>query len=641
MIDISAILKSKIQEKENLLLNVNEEKERFVLLQDIINYYIFTDLKKAKYFLDEQLLIVESNATNQFSIDYFSNRALLANQLYNYEQAELDYLHVIRLLAETDEIKTKIEVYLDIAAVAQNLKKREHAEKYLQIATKLLEKTDDFLLDLYYQTRKAMLYIEFDLSRAFELLFDLEEKFNQVQANLPIKGIYFQTVALSALGRIYESQLRFEEAIDAYTLTFQLCEDFDMKSRLSYHYLNIGNVLLRLEDIENAEFYYQKSIDILDDISQKARARAFTNLGRCRYKKGDFIQALAYLTHAKNLLKENSKDDYYNLSVVENFFAELYNLTGKEQKVIKCLEKALKLAEKSQNQSQIASVCDNLTDYYFKRKKFEEAFLYKNKYQDATISSILERNSDEIEKIKLTNALDKKQQEADMERMKAVSLQNKALRAQMNPHFTFNLLNAIQSYVNAGDAENAANYLAKFANLMRESLDYSDREFISLEDEIAFLKNYLDLNQKLRFENRLEYRIEIDDDVETDWFEVPSMIVQPYVENAIEHGLKSIKNGKLLLQINMYDDENIICIIEDNGVGRKLAGERKAAAKSLSKHRSMGTSITEARLKLLHENVGQAHFDFVKTEDLYHENTQEPRGTRVEIIIPVVEARRL
>jgi tetratricopeptide (TPR) repeat protein len=640
MIDYESNTKSQILAKETLLATVKEEKARFELLQDLINYYIFTDLKKAKNYLDEQLIIVELNAINQYSIDYFTNRALLSNQVYNYEQSELDYLHVINLFSETNnKIESKIEVYLDIAAVCQNLKKTSEADKYLRIATKLLEKTNNKLLNLYCQTRWAMFYYEFDLSKAIEYLLDLEILFGQNQEELPIKGIYFQTVALSALGRIYENQDNIEKALEVFFRTIELCEKYELKSRLSYHYLNIGNALLRLDDIERAEFYYQKSINILDDISQTARSRAYSNLGKCRFTKGDFIQGLAYLTHAKNLLKESNKDDYFNLSVVENYFAEFYSITGKDQKMFKCLERALRYAEKSQNQNQIGSICNNLAQHYFRKKKFEEAFLYKDKYEQALILNNKQRSADEIEKIKLFYELDKKQQEADLERMKAISLQNKALRAQMNPHFMFNLLNAIQAYVNAGDADKAANYLAKFASLMRESLDYSDKEYITLEDEIDFLRNYLDLNQKLRFENRLDYRIEIDDEVEPDWFEVPSMIVQPYVENAIEHGLKSIQNGFLTLHINMYDDNNIICIVEDNGVGRKLAGERKAASRSLSKHRSMGTSITEARLKLLHESAGQADWEFIKTIDLFTDGN--PAGTRVEIIIPIADNKKI
>ena len=171
---------------------------------------------------------------------------------------------------------------------------------------------------------------------------------------------------------------------------------------------------------------------------------------------------------------------------------------------------------------------------------------------------------------------------------------------------------------------------------MRDSLENSDKDVISLEAEIEFLANYLELNQRLRFENRFDYRIEIDDEVETDLFRVPSMIVQPYVENAIEHGLKSIKNGILMVTFSMINDDNLLCVVEDNGIGRKLAGERKEAAQSLKKRASMGTSITEARLKSLHESLEQSSLEFIKTIDLFNPDTNEAAGTRVEVIIPIM-----
>jgi two-component system, LytTR family, sensor kinase len=127
--------------------------------------------------------------------------------------------------------------------------------------------------------------------------------------------------------------------------------------------------------------------------------------------------------------------------------------------------------------------------------------------------------------------------------------------------------------------------------------------------------------------------------VETDFFRVPSMIVQPYVENAIEHGLKSIQNGVLTVKFNMYDDDNLLCIIEDNGIGRKKAGERKEASQNIKKRQSMGTSITEDRLRYLHESLEQSDIEFVKTIDLFDPETQAPSGTRVEIIIPIMEMK--
>jgi two-component system, LytTR family, sensor kinase len=100
--------------------------------------------------------------------------------------------------------------------------------------------------------------------------------------------------------------------------------------------------------------------------------------------------------------------------------------------------------------------------------------------------------------------------------------------------------------------------------------------------------------------------------------------------------LKSIKNGVLNINFSMKDDDNLLCVVEDNGIGRKLAGQRKEAAQAIKKRASMGTSITEARLKSLHEALEQTDLEFIKTIDLFNPDTNEPTGTRVEIIIPIM-----
>ena len=230
---------------------------------------------------------------------------------------------------------------------------------------------------------------------------------------------------------------------------------------------------------------------------------------------------------------------------------------------------------------------------------------------------------------------EKKKQETELLRLQATRLQLKALRAQMNPHFMYNALNSIQNYITSNEVTSAAKYLAKFAQLMRRSLEYSDLEIISLEKEIEFLEEYLHLNEKLRFENRLNYEIIIDEEIEEDILGVPTMIIQPYVENAIEHGLRTKKDGLIRVLFFLYDEDTILCVVEDNGIGREKAHQLRLQDPQYQNHRSRGTSITEERLEILRNSKGKE--PFVKTIDLKDEQTGEASGTRVEIMIPVME----
>lgn len=625
-----------ISSKEALLTNVDDENMRFSLLHDIINYYIFTDSKKAKYYLDEQQIIAEKHYDDHnYVIHYFINRALFQNQLYNYEQAESDLLHVIEFLDSIENPMTEIDVYLDMAAVCQNLKKLKDVNKYLQLATRQLEKNPNRHRRLFADTISAALYCDLnDFVKSYEIVLRLEQDFKAMLSELPIKGVYYQTMVLSTTARIIRNQ-NLDATAEKYTQIIEICEAFGLKSRLTYHYLHLGNTYLNIGDYEKAEKCYQNTIEVVDDVSQESRVNAYSNLGKCRLENHDFVKAIAHLTFAKRYWKSSQTSDYFNLSVNERYFSDLYFAMGKPDKAEKCLIKAMKYAEKSNNANQICQISLELSELYAEMKNFKEAYQYRIKYEEALSQYLEEAKIQDLERMELSYELDKQKKEAELERMNGVSLQNKALRAQMNPHFMSNLLNAIQSYVNAGDTRKASDSLSKFSVLMRNSLNYSDQETITLEEEVEFLTNYLELNQQLRYENRLDFRITFEDDLEEDldFLEVPSMIIQPYVENAIEHGLKSISQGFLNIVFSQYDDDNIVCVIEDNGIGRALAGQR--ANNPMKNHRSMGTNITESRLKLLHENINQYVPEFIKIIDLY-DKEGKAAGTRVEVIIPIV-----
>lgn len=202
-----------------------------------------------------------------------------------------------------------------------------------------------------------------------------------------------------------------------------------------------------------------------------------------------------------------------------------------------------------------------------------------------------------------------------------------ALRSVMSPHFTFNVLNSIQFFIAKNDRLNAINYLSMFSKLVRSVLTHSVTNRISLSQEIEMLRTYVEL-EMTRFENRFSYSITMDDDLklEEESIAIPSLLVQPYVENAILHGLYNKKeNGELVILITEQAGM-IFFEIRDNGIGRAAA--RELRKKSTLKHLSMGISITEERLKL----INQDHHAAFEIEDLMEGDI--PLGTRVRIGIP-------
>jgi LytS/YehU family sensor histidine kinase len=204
------------------------------------------------------------------------------------------------------------------------------------------------------------------------------------------------------------------------------------------------------------------------------------------------------------------------------------------------------------------------------------------------------------------------------------------LRQQMNPHFIFNTLNSIQYYMYQHDKLATNNYLTKFTSLMRKVLENSQHTSVTIKDEMEALNLYLEL-ESLRFKERFDYEITIDEEIDTLLFRIPTMLIQPYVENSINHGLIPCE-GKGLLKIGMkLEKDHISCIIEDNGIGREEAQKRKKAENG--NHNSLGTRIVSSRLDLVNSLYGTS----LKTiyTDLKNESG-EPAGTKVEIHIPII-----
>lgn len=200
-----------------------------------------------------------------------------------------------------------------------------------------------------------------------------------------------------------------------------------------------------------------------------------------------------------------------------------------------------------------------------------------------------------------------------------------AIQSQMNPHFIFNSLNSIQDLVLKGDVDNSYTFITKFSNLVRRTLNYSDKDFVEFGQEIKLLELYLSL-EKLRFRDDLEFTLEtggIDDIM------IPPMLIQPFIENSLLHGLLH-KEGKKQIIIRFHLNENLVCTIEDNGIGREKAKEIKNRQRA--EHESFAGQAIKKRFSILSRLFNKSDLGFVYT-DLYEGNVAS--GTRVTLTIPV------
>lgn len=237
------------------------------------------------------------------------------------------------------------------------------------------------------------------------------------------------------------------------------------------------------------------------------------------------------------------------------------------------------------------------------------------------------------ERIKQEQLLQKKELDYKSQTLQVQALQVQTAQAQMNPHFTFNVLNTLQHLINGNDTVSANANLLKLSKLMRSYLDASisseidpnapEKAMITLEKEIELLQMYIDF-EKLKYEERFEAKINIEPTIATDFYRIPPLIIQPFVENSIIHGVIPNENvfGKISINFMLDAEESLICEIIDNGIGRQEAQKRKDA--QITAHHSRGTELVEKRVKILNEMGYKIN---IQTID------NEPAGTKVIIKI--------
>lgn len=247
------------------------------------------------------------------------------------------------------------------------------------------------------------------------------------------------------------------------------------------------------------------------------------------------------------------------------------------------------------------------------------------------LTTIALLSANQLQRIRAEEEKQKAQIEVLQNKQKATESRLQSLRLQMNPHFLFNALNSIQQMILANEEMVATKYLSRFSKLLRSILIHSDKESISLREELDILKLYVEL-ESVRFKEAFTYTIECDEDIDTDEVKIPTLLIQPFVENAIWHGLMH-KEGMRQLKISFTDkDDHVQCIIEDNGIGRKAAREMKITSGQDKKHTSKGIEVSLERLKAMHKSGGATgSLEIIDMTDA----DGVALGTRVEINLPI------
>ncbi len=536
-----------------------------------------------KYFGLAQTALIEAADTTNLAFSYSGmGHIYLFRGLHDLALTE--YQKTIDLLEGSADQNSLSKAYSNIGMVLMEREMHEQARDYYKQAINIAKNQQVVQLELAPMHNMALSFSKQELyDSAIRYAKDLKEKSKAVGMDFGIgKATYILAEGYTAKGDFERAdrEARLGERIFTDLKTERDLSGLKYQRAIVSHRLGKYREALQLiEEMLNKTLVEELEIDVLE-----LKARVYEDMGDTRksltaYKV--FVDASAALNKRKNeqlIIQQQFKFD-----------------TGQKNQQIKDLQAEATIAaltlekERTRLYIAIASIVILVIGAYL----------------------IFSRH-----KVRSQNEM--------------IELQNRLLRTQLNPHFLFNAMGAIQQYVYSNeDPQLISDYLGKFSRLTRMILNYSRQELITLEEELDFLSNYIQL-QQIRFEVPFEFRLEISPDLETDELLVPPMLTQPFIENAIEHGfLHKEEKGHIDLIIREADDQLLI-IVKDDGIGRVQAS---TLAKK-TKHESLATQITIERLKLIQKKLRQKS-DLLINDLLDKQN--QAIGTQVQLNIPLIK----
>lgn len=362
--------------------------------------------------------------------------------------------------------------------------------------------------------------------------------------------------AYSNRSHIYKLEKKYENALKDVLNAMDYAYKLDRNFLKITEHTNAANLLIEMNRISEAQIHATKALELASSLKTypEEEASAHLTLSKIGEKIGNWKLAYNHFKAYKDGIDSIRATDVQN--TMHNL--ELKYQTAEKEKEINRLDNENKLKSLKLQRAQILITSIVITVLLLSLLVF---VLYRRK------------------------ELKTQKQQAE--------LKQKLLRSQMNPHFMFNTLNAINQYIQTNKGNEASDYLAQYSKLMRQILENSAVEFVSLESEIDFLKNYLGM-QQLRFGKSFNYQIIINENINPEMFEIPPMIAQPFIENAIEHGVRGISNGFISIQFSF--EKNILTLeVTDNGKGFQSENQQ-------IKHKSFAIDITRERLNITGNN---------------------------------------
>jgi len=557
--------------------------------------------------------------------------------------------------------------------IYRNLSEYKKALELHQSALDLAKKSNSKEFEVFSLNMIGVVYRRTD---AIKTALDYNQKALEVAESVDDPTTHIKrniNIALNSIGNLYQTLGQYDLAISQFKRALELEGRLGNKLGLAINNENIGDCLEQKGDLKGALAQYQKALALNEEINntygkvicKSGIAQVYlkrnkpeeaisllnqlrepiskikdkfiwstilANIGWAQMQLGNYTQAEKEIQQALQMAKSNTlpSQEVY----AQRLLSQLESKRGNHKKALEYFKEAEKIDKDLKDDRNLQYINDLILRYEAEKRENEISNLAN---ENELVKLRLRRNQTTILVSALVVGLVAtilfimyRQYQSNYEK-KVMSLEQNMLRSQMNPHFLFNSLNSIKLYIINNDKKNAVHYLNKFSKLVRRILDGSSLKETTLAEELETAELYLNI-ENIRFSEGIEYTINIEEGLDPERVKIPSLVLQPFLENAIWHGLSAKEaEKKLWLNITKKDDIHMLISIIDNGVGR--ATSEKIKENRVLKRKSVGIDNTKERLANFAKDY-QYGFD-VEIIDLYDDDGNA-KGTKVVLEIPTI-----
>lgn len=437
---------------------------------------------------------------------------------------------------------------------------------------------------------------------------------------------------LNGIGTIHEDVGDYQSALNYYFDALRIGKEVGANSETPYILNNIGGIYLAYKDYDKSNQYFREAKKVsLDNGNKETLCGAFIGLARINIHQRDYDNALGNVLKAKEISKKSGLLDPQKEA--SEILSNIYQATGKYKDALESHQQFKKLNDSLFNKENVEKISQLEYEYKYKQA------LDSASIRELKLTKTMRATSEDLEKSKrnlflgvigflitliiLGGVIFFLKLRHEKTKTQNVAIEQKLLRSQMTPHFIFNSLSVIQGMILNKEDKKSVFYLSKFSKLLRITLENSRDKLVPLIQELEAVNNYLEL-QNLEASQSYDYTILVDKSIDDTLFKIPPMLIQPFIENVIEHAFEDRKeNRKIDIQLK-YMNEELICTITDNGIGIDTPNGHKRKDK-----KSLATIITTERLKMLSKDFNIE--GSVRIEDRKKYNEQ---GTIVTLVIP-------